>query len=117
MPLPRFVIAKVAASDQILVGGTELETRRRNGPSSVRPFTAIPFGERLGFVRTGCGDQYVIVTGWGCEAFDSGRRGTLTGAGAQSLWALSSVWAKSAPPSRGRSSPAVPPPNGHAGRL
>ena len=44
MPLPRFVIAKVAASDQILVGGTEPETRRRNGPSSVRPFTAIPFG-------------------------------------------------------------------------
>ena len=29
--------------------------------------TAIPFWERLGFARTGGDNQYVIMTGWGCE--------------------------------------------------
>jgi hypothetical protein len=29
--------------------------------------TAIAFWERLGFARTGGADDYVIVTGWGCE--------------------------------------------------
>jgi hypothetical protein len=28
---------------------------------------AIPFWERLGFVRTGGNADYVILTGWGCE--------------------------------------------------
>jgi hypothetical protein len=28
---------------------------------------AIPFWERLGFARTGGVDNYVILTGWGCE--------------------------------------------------
>ena len=28
---------------------------------------AIPFWERLGFVRTGADSAYVIMTGWGCE--------------------------------------------------
>jgi hypothetical protein len=28
---------------------------------------AIPFWERLGFNRTGGADDYVIMTGWGCE--------------------------------------------------
>jgi hypothetical protein len=28
---------------------------------------AIPFWQRLGFVRTGGDDGYVIMTGWGCE--------------------------------------------------
>ena len=28
---------------------------------------AIAFWERLGFARTGGSDDYVIVTGWGCE--------------------------------------------------
>ena len=28
---------------------------------------AIPFWERLGFVRTGGDSAYVIMTGWGCE--------------------------------------------------
>jgi hypothetical protein len=28
---------------------------------------AIPFWERLGFVRSGGEAQYVIMTGWGCE--------------------------------------------------
>ena len=28
---------------------------------------AIPFWERLGFSRDGGDDQYVIMTGWGCE--------------------------------------------------
>ena len=28
---------------------------------------AIPFWERLGFTRTGGDDEYIIVTGWGCE--------------------------------------------------
>lgn len=29
--------------------------------------TAMPFWERLGFARTGGDDNYVIMTGWGCE--------------------------------------------------
>jgi len=29
--------------------------------------TAILFWKRLGFVRTGGDDRYIIVTGWGCE--------------------------------------------------
>jgi len=28
---------------------------------------AIPFWERLGFARTGGADNYIIMTGWGCE--------------------------------------------------
>jgi len=28
---------------------------------------AIPFWERMGFARTGGADNYVIMTGWGCE--------------------------------------------------
>lgn len=28
---------------------------------------AIPFWERLGLERTGGSDEYVIMTGWGCE--------------------------------------------------
>lgn len=28
---------------------------------------AVPFWERLGFVRSGGNETYVIVTGWGCE--------------------------------------------------
>jgi len=28
---------------------------------------AIPFRERLGFNRTGGADDYIIMTGWGCE--------------------------------------------------
>jgi hypothetical protein len=28
---------------------------------------AIPFWVRLGFVRTGGDDNYIIMTGWGCE--------------------------------------------------
>src|SRR5262249_47183629 len=28
---------------------------------------AIPFWERLGFIRTGGDSAYVIMTGWGCE--------------------------------------------------
>ena len=29
--------------------------------------SAIPFWERLGFERTGGDEQYIIMTGWGCE--------------------------------------------------
>ena len=29
--------------------------------------TGIAFWERLGFTRTGGADEYVIMTGWGCE--------------------------------------------------
>jgi hypothetical protein len=29
--------------------------------------SAVPFWERLGFVRTGGDHQYVIMTGWDCE--------------------------------------------------
>lgn len=29
--------------------------------------TAPPFWERLGFTRTGGADNYLIMTGWGCE--------------------------------------------------
>lgn len=35
-------------------------------PSNDLP-AALPFWERLGFVRTGGDAQYVIMTGWGCE--------------------------------------------------
>ncbi len=35
-------------------------------PSNDLP-AAIPFWERLGFVRTGGDHQYVIMEGWGCE--------------------------------------------------
>jgi hypothetical protein len=35
-------------------------------PSNDLP-AAIPFWERMGFARTGGSDQYVIMTGWGCE--------------------------------------------------
>ena len=35
-------------------------------PSNDLP-AAIPFWERLGFVRTGGNGDYVIMTGWGCE--------------------------------------------------
>lgn len=35
-------------------------------PSNDLP-AAIPFWERLGFLRTGGDHQYVIMEGWGCE--------------------------------------------------
>ncbi len=35
-------------------------------PSNDLP-VAISFWERLGFTRTGGADDYVIMTGWGCE--------------------------------------------------
>jgi hypothetical protein len=35
-------------------------------PSNDLP-KAIPFWERLGFTHTGGADDYVIMTGWGCE--------------------------------------------------
>lgn len=28
---------------------------------------AVPFWERMGFARTGGADNYIIMTGWGCE--------------------------------------------------
>jgi hypothetical protein len=28
---------------------------------------AIPFWQRLGFTRTGGSDDYIVMTGWGCE--------------------------------------------------
>ena len=35
-------------------------------PSNDLP-AAIPFWERMGFARTGGADNYIIMTGWGCE--------------------------------------------------
>jgi len=35
-------------------------------PSNNLP-AAVPFWERLGFVRTGGDANYIIMTGWGCE--------------------------------------------------
>ncbi len=35
-------------------------------PSNDLP-AAIPFWERLGFARSGGDDNYIIMTGWGCE--------------------------------------------------
>jgi hypothetical protein len=35
-------------------------------PSNDLP-AAIPFWERLSFARTGGDDNYIIMTGWGCE--------------------------------------------------
>ena len=35
-------------------------------PSNDLP-AAVPFWERLGFVRTGGDSNYIIMTGWGCE--------------------------------------------------
>ena len=35
-------------------------------PSNDLP-AAVPFWERLGFVRTGGDENYIIMTGWGCE--------------------------------------------------
>jgi hypothetical protein len=35
-------------------------------PSNDLP-AAVPFWERLGFVRSGGDSNYIIMTGWGCE--------------------------------------------------
>ena len=36
---------------------------------------AVPFWERMGFARTGGADNYIIMTGWGCEIHLSSRPG------------------------------------------
>ena len=43
--------------------------------------TAMPFWERLGFVRSGGDDNYVIMTGWGCIMTGWGCEVHLTQAG------------------------------------
>ena len=47
-------------------------------PSNDLP-SAIPFWERLGFIRTGGDRNYIIMTGWDCEVHLTPRREPVPG--------------------------------------
>ena len=71
-------------------------------PSNDLP-AAIPFWERLGFVRTGGDHQYVIMSGWGCEVHltQAGGRPLARPGGAQPFSGSSFARRMSMPSQRG----------------